>query len=144
MFGNRQKVKPFNWMSRVSHLNSYCYSGDYPLSLSHRVSALNCTAKVSDLLGISPNSRVINGTSYILGGGLDAVEIAGSNSTQAFQVSKKKNVFPLSLVNIQYCGELPWPRGSVLDLRPPRFEFRILCLEGSVISPSLGGFPGPV
>ena len=29
----------------------------------------------------------------------------------------------------QYCGEPPWPRGSVLDLRPPVLEFRILCLE---------------
>ena len=29
----------------------------------------------------------------------------------------------------QYCGEPPWPRGSVLGLRPPGLEFRILCLE---------------
>ena len=34
----------------------------------------------------------------------------------------------------QYCGEPPWPRSSVLGLRPPGFEFRILCLEDSVIS----------
>ena len=27
-----------------------------------------------------------------------------------------------------------WPRGSVLGLRPPGFEFQILCLEGRVIS----------
>ena len=47
----------------------------------------------------------------------------------------------------QYCGEPPWPRGSVLDLRPPGFEFRILCLEDSaisIISPSSGGSSGPV
>ena len=47
----------------------------------------------------------------------------------------------------QYCGELPWPRGSVLGLRPPGLEFRILCLEDTVISfisPSSGGSPGPV
>ena len=47
----------------------------------------------------------------------------------------------------QYCGEPPWQRASVLSLRPPGFEFRILCLEGSVISlisPSSGGSPGPV
>ena len=31
-------------------------------------------------------------------------------------------------------GEPPWPRGSVLGLRLPGFEFQILCLEGSVIS----------
>ena len=45
------------------------------------------------------------------------------------------------------CGEPPWPRGSVLGLRPPGLEFRILCLEGSVISPispSSGGSPGPI
>ena len=44
------------------------------------------------------------------------------------------------------CGEPPWPRGSELGLRPPGLEFRILCLEDSVISiisPSSGGFPGP-
>ena len=44
-------------------------------------------------------------------------------------------------------GEPPWPRGSVLGLRPPGLEFRILCLEDSVISiisPSSGGSPGPV
>ena len=35
----------------------------------------------------------------------------------------------------------------MLGLRPPGFEFRILCLEDSVISiisPSSGGSPGPV
>ena len=36
-----------------------------------------------------------------------------------------------SPVKIQYCGELPWPRGSVLGLRPPGLELQILCLEGS-------------
>ena len=44
-----------------------------------------------------------------------------------------------SLVKIQYCGEHPWSRGSVLGLRVPGIEFRILCLEGSAlwfISPS--------
>ena len=42
---------------------------------------------------------------------------------------------------------LPLLRGSVLGLRPPGLEFRILCLEDSVISiisPSSGGSPGPV
>ena len=36
---------------------------------------------------------------------------------------------PRSLVMIQYCEEPPWPRGSVLGLRPPGLEFQILCLE---------------
>ena len=48
---------------------------------------------------------------------------------------------------------LPYPRvklsivGSVLGLKPPGLEFRIMCLEDtviSVISPSSGGSPGPV
>ena len=34
----------------------------------------------------------------------------------------------------QHCGEPPWPRSNVLGLKPPRFEFRILCLEDSFIS----------
>ena len=41
---------------------------------------------------------------------------------------------------------LPHPRVK-LGLRPPGLEFRILCLEDSVISfisPSSGGSPGPV
>ena len=44
----------------------------------------------------------------------------------------------------QSCGEPPRPRGSVVGLIPPGLEFRIVCLEGSVISlisPSSGGFP---
>ena len=39
------------------------------------------------------------------------------------------------------------PRGSVLGLRPPGLEFRILCLKDSVISiisPPSGGSPGSV
>ena len=54
---------------------------------------------------------------------------------------------PRPFLKIEYCGEPPWPRGGVLGLRPPGPEFRILCLEGSVISfisPSSGGYPGPV
>ena len=53
----------------------------------------------------------------------------------------------ISLVKIKYCGEHQWPRGSVLDLRPPGLEFWILCLQGSVtsfISPSPGGSIRPV
>ena len=62
-------------------------------------------------------------------------EMAGSKPTLA--VKLKQNVSSL----------FPWPRGSVLSLRPPGLEFRTLCLEGSVISftsPSSGGSPGPV
>ena len=35
---------------------------------------------------------------------------------------------------IHYFREPPWPNGSVLGLRPQRLEYRIRCLEGSVIS----------
>ena len=62
-------------------------------------------------------------------------------------LQETKNVSSPSKCESQYCGEPPWPRGSVLGLRPPGLEFRILCLEDSVISiisPSSGGSPGPV
>ena len=62
-------------------------------------------------------------------------------------LKETKNVSFPSTRESQYCGEPPWPRGNVLDLRPPGLEFRILCLEDSVISfisPSSGGSPGPV
>ena len=58
-----------------------------------------------------------------------------------------KNVSSPSTCESQYFGEPPWPRGSLLGLRPPGLEFRILCLEDSVISivsPSSGGSPDPV
>ena len=62
-------------------------------------------------------------------------------------LKETKNVSFPSTCESQYCGEPPWPRGSVLGLRPPVLEFLILCLEDSVISiisPSSGGSPGPV
>ena len=62
-------------------------------------------------------------------------------------LKETKNVSSPSTCESQYCGEPPWPRGSVLGLRLPVLEFRILCLEDSVISiisPSLGCSPGPV
>ena len=62
-------------------------------------------------------------------------------------LKKTKNVSSPSLCESPYCGEPPWPRGSMLGLRPPGLEFRILCLEDSVIpiiSPFSGGSPGPV
>ena len=92
--------------------------------------------------------------SYFAGGGPRVVV-----STAAFHVrvrgsvpglgglKETKNVSSPSTCESQYCGEPPWPRGSVLGLRPPGLEFRILCLEESVISiisPSSGGSPGPV
>ena len=62
-------------------------------------------------------------------------------------LKETKNVSSQSTCESQYCGEPPWPRGSVLGLRPPGLEFQILCLEDSVISiisPSSGGSTGPV
>ena len=62
-------------------------------------------------------------------------------------LKETKMILPRSLAKIKYCGEPPSPRGDVLGLRPPGLDFRILCLEGSVISfisLSSGGSPGPV
>ena len=59
----------------------------------------------------------------------------------------ERNVSSPSTCETQYCGGPPWPIGSVPGLRPPGFKFRILCLEGSVISlisPSSGGSAGPI
>ena len=44
-------------------------------------------------------------------------------------VAFSKNVSSPSTCESQYYGEPPWPRGSVLGLRPPGLEFRILCLR---------------
>ena len=62
-------------------------------------------------------------------------------------LKEKKLVSSPSTCETQYFRGPPLPRGSVLGLRPPVYEFRILCLEDSVISfisPSSGGSPGPV
>ena len=70
--------------------------------------------------------------------------IAGSSPTLAVRFQRNKMFLPRWLVKIQYCGEPPWPRGSLLGLRPPGLKFRILCLESSVfsfISPSSAGYP---
>ena len=40
-------------------------------------------------------------------------EIAGSTPAQAIKFQRNK-MFPRSLVKMQYCGEPPWPGGSVL------------------------------
>ena len=51
--------------------------------------------------------------------------------TRSRRFERNKNVSSPSTRKTQYCGEPLWPGGSVLGLRPPWFEFRILCLEGS-------------
>ena len=49
----------------------------------------------------------------------------GFEPCSGIQVSKK--IFlPCSLVEIQYCGEPPWPRSSVLGINPPGLEIRIM------------------
>ena len=65
------------------------------------------------------------------------------------QVSKEKNYtfLPRSLVKIQYCVEPPWPRGCVLGLKPPEFDFWITCPKRAVSSHSSHHpqeVPGPV
>ena len=75
------------------------------------------------------------------------LEIAGLSSTQDFTFQRSKMFLLRSLVKNEYCGEPPWPRGSVLSLRPSGLKFRILCLESSIISfitPSSGCSPGQV
>ena len=60
---------------------------------------------------------------------------------------KEINVSSPSTCESQYCEETQWLRGSVLGLRPPGLEFRIMCLEDSVISiisPYSGASPSPV
>ena len=58
-------------------------------------------------------------------------------------ISKKQKVSSQHTRKTQYCGKPSWPGGSVLGLRPTGLEFRILCLEGSVISPSSYRFSWP-
>ena len=78
---------------------------------------------------------------------LPARKVSGSSPALVFKFQRNKMFLPCSLMKIKYCGEPPWPRGSVLDLRPPGLEFRILCLEGSVIwfiSPFSGSYSCPI
>ena len=98
------------------------------------VQTLNC-------MGGSPGAVVEAG--YLLG----KSAIAGSNPTLTFKFKRNKIFLPRSLVMIQYCEDPPLPKGSVLGLKPPGLEFRIMCLEGSVIlfiSPSSDDSHGPV
>ena len=57
----------------------------------------------------------------------------GLEPRSGIQVSKKQKNPSRSLVKIKYWGEPPCLRGSVLGLIPPGLDFRIMCLEVSVI-----------
>ena len=58
------------------------------------------------------------------GGGPWVVVItAAFHGSRSRRFERNKNVFSPSTCKTQYCGELPWLRGSVLDLRPPGREF---------------------
>ena len=70
-------------------------------------------------------------------------EVAGPPTALDFKFQRHKMFLSHSHVNIQYCGEPPLPRSSVLGIKQPGLEFRILCLEGSVISPSSEGSSAP-
>ena len=66
--------------------------------------------------------------------------LCGLKETKMFFPHPRVKLSIVGRLRDQYCG-------SVLGLRPPGLEFRILCLEDSVISfisPSSGGPPGPV
>ena len=59
-------------------------------------------------------------------------------------LKETKMFLPHPRVKVSIVGSLRAP--GVLGVRPPGLEFRILCLEDSVISiisPSSGGSPGP-
>ena len=113
------------------------------LMLSHRLRRWpNINPTLVQCLVFAETSRVFE----IEGGGPRVVV-----STAAFHArvrgsflgldgSKKQKCFSIH----SYCGEPPWPSDSVLVLKPQGFEFRILCVEGSVISPYSGGSPGPI
>ena len=93
--------------------------------------------------------RMIGGPGMVQWLKLPACKVGDSRfePTLAFKFQSNKMILLRLLVEIQYCGEPLWPRGSVLGLRPPGLKFRILCLEGSVIvfiSAPSGGAPGPV
>ena len=118
-----------------THFPAVYLSGG-PLVLSDRLSSL--LSGIPAFLGYVASGRG--------GGGCLSRQSSGFGS-RSRRFERNKNVSSPSTCESQYCGEPPWPRSSVLGLRPPGLEFRILCLEDSVISiisPSSGGSPGPV
>ena len=68
-------------------------------------------------------------------------DITGSNP--ALPSKFQRNTISSWLAKNQYCGEPPWPRGSVLGLWPPGLEFRVPFLEDSVTSFILRMFSCP-
>ena len=64
-----------------------------------------------------------------------------------FRLKETKMFLLHPLVKLSIVGNLRDQEVAFSGLRHPRFEFRILCLEGSVIShisPYSGGPPGPI
>ena len=62
------------------------------------------------------------------------LESRGFEPHSGLQILKKQKFLPRSLVKIQYCGEAPWPRGSVLGLLPPGIKscvWRTVCSHSS-------------
>ena len=59
-------------------------------------------------------------------------------SSAGIQVLKKQKISPLQTRKDSVLWGAKGPKGSVLGLRAPVLECQILCLEGSVISPSSG------
>ena len=84
------------------------------------------------------------GYKWVIVSTIMTIKIAGS-SPSGIQVSKKQSVS--SSLTCKYL--ILWGTSVTKRpcLRPPALEFRVLCLEGSVISfisPYSGGSPGPV
>ena len=99
--------------------------------------------KIKTKIDVIPRSRFKVVSCKRKGGGPAAVVKAACLESRRLRV--RTPLWPPSyketkcFVKIQYCGEPPWPRGSVIGLRLPGLEFRSVCLEGSVISLSSGG-----
>ena len=54
---------------------------------------------------------------------LESRRSRGPNPALAFEFQRNKICLFRSFVKIQYCTEPPWPRDSLVSLRPPWLEF---------------------
>ena len=96
--------------------------------------------KIWKMLGSAPDGEPIlnpqvmclyicnNNTEGRVGGGvswclLGKSEIADSSPALAFKFQRSKMFPPCSIVNIEYCGQPPWPTVSVLGRRPTKLNF---------------------
>ena len=122
--------------SRLDFCNSLLFgcSKKYKISLQR---VHNCLAREA---GVGPGA-VINAAC------LDKRTSRVRTPLWPSRFKEAKRFLPRCLVKIPYCGEPPGPRDTVLCFKTSGLEFRIMCLEGSVISfilLSSRSYPGPV